>query len=139
GLGDTLEGEDGLVWLKRSTDLEVGPATGRFSEMLPNHGFEYYGIEISKKMARYAANRRNDRLGHVVQGDGEYLPFKPSSFENVLSVRSFHFLPDPDRFVRESFDALVPGGRLVASFEILVYLSTLLQALHIMPKPCPSR
>jgi len=143
GLGgkffDKLEKDHAISWLKRCSVLQMGTATGRFTEFLPAHGFEYYGIEISDKMARCAAHRAGTSEGNVLRGDGEYLPFKGSSFENVLSVRSFHFLPDPEKFVRESFDALMPGGRLVVSFEVLVYLSTLLQALRIMPMPFPSR
>jgi len=143
GLGgkffDLLEKNHVVAGLRKCSVLQVGTATGRFTEFLPLNGFDYYGVEISGKMAHHAANRSCNGMGQVLQGDGERLPFRPASFENVLSVRSFHFLPDPDRFARESFDVLLPGGRLVVSFEVLVYLSTLLQAFHIMPKPFPSR
>jgi len=142
GLGgeffDRLEKQHALSWLKRCSVLQIGTATGRFAEFLPTKGFDYFGIEISKNMALCAAGR-NTGKGEVIQGDGENLPFRELSFENVLSVRSFHFLPDPERFLKEAFSVLMPGGRLVISFEILVDLSILLQRMHLMPKPFPSR
>ena len=55
--------------------------------------------------------------GDVVQGDAEHLPFKPSVFDDVVSVRSFHFLPHPDVFLTDSNRVLKQAGRVTVSFE----------------------
>jgi len=147
GLGgelfDRLEKSHVLHWLKKRRVLQIGTATGRFTELLPHSGYEYYGIEIAQEMARFAKVRLgiqgSEVVAEVIQGDGESLPFDRSCFDDVLSVRSFHFLPRPRVFVREALRILVPGGRLVVSFEVLSRMALLLQNLGVMPRGTPTR
>jgi len=49
-------------------------------------------------MVRITKEKLNG-VGDVVQADAEDLPFKPSVFDDVVSVRSFHFLPHPEAFL----------------------------------------
>lgn len=138
-LFSNLEKEHAKTWLRKCSVLQIGTATGRFTEFLPAQGFEYCGVEISQSMAQCAAKRRADKEAHVIRGDGENLPFKPSFFENVLSVRSFHFIPAPNSFLQDAFRVLLPGGRLVISFEVLFRASSLFQKIRLLPKPLPKR
>src|SRR3989449_10961834 len=105
-----------LKMLKPGSVLHVGTATGRVSTYLASKGFDYVGLEISETMARISAAKLNGR-GSIVRGDAEHLPFKPGSFDNVVSVRSFHFIPNPDDFIRDAKRILKPAGLLVVSFE----------------------
>jgi len=105
-----------LKMLKPGSVLHVGTATGRVSTYLASKGFDYVGLEISETMARISAAKLNGR-GSIVRGDAEHLPFKPGSFDNVVSVRSFHFLPHPESFMRDANLILRQTGRLTVSFE----------------------
>ena len=62
--------------IKRKPVLEVGVGTGFFASKL---GFEY-GIDPSINMLRVARGRGIE----VVQGVGEYLPFRDNSFKTML-------------------------------------------------------
>jgi len=108
-----------LEMIKGDTVLHVGTATGRVSAYLVSSGFDYVGLEISDAMARITKDKLNG-AGDVVQGDAEHLPFKPAVFDNVVSVRSFHFLPHPEVFLDEANRVLKRTGRVTVSFEKIV-------------------
>src|SRR6266581_9661297 len=108
-----------LEMIKGDTVLHVGTATGRVSAYLVSSGFDYVGLEISGAMARITKDKLNG-AGDVVQGDAEHLPFKPAVFDNVVSVRSFHFLPHPEVFLDEANRVLKRTGRVTVSFEKIV-------------------
>ncbi len=135
---DKVEKIHALKWLKHCNVLHIGTATGRFAELLPEHGFSYYGIEISRRMA-HASKARTHGSTEIIRGDGECLPLSSSSFDNVLSVRSFHFLPEPDRFIREASRVLQPHGRLVVSFEMYNRIGRFLEIVRLLPRGKPSR
>ncbi len=67
-------------------------------------------------MVRITKEKLNG-AGDVVQADAEDLPFKPSVFDDVVSVRSFHFLPHPEAFLSEADRVLKLTGRVTVSFE----------------------
>src|SRR5439155_6102613 len=105
-----------LEMIKGDKVLHVGTATGRVSTYLVSSGFDYFGLELSKVMARITKEKL-DGAGDVVQADAEHLPFKPSVFDDVVSVRSFHFLPHPEIFLNEANRVLKRTGRVTVSFE----------------------
>src|SRR5205809_5642835 len=105
-----------LEMIKGSKVLHIGTATGRVSAYLVSSGFDYVGLELSGVMARITKEKLNG-TGEVVQGDAEYLPFKASAFDDVVSVRSFHFLPHPQVFLDEAHRVLKETGRVTVSFE----------------------
>lgn len=51
-----------------------------------------------------------------VQADEEFLPFKPESFDLVLSSLSMHWVNDLPSALRQAHDALKADGAFVASF-----------------------
>jgi len=85
--------------------LEVGVGTGRFASPL---GIKI-GIDPSFEMLKAAKKREVQ----VVQGEGESLPFKDSSFDIVLIVVSICFVRDPLQVLRECRRVLKKGGKLV--------------------------
>jgi len=127
-----------LGMLKRGTVLHIGTATGRVSEYLVVKGFDYVGLEISSVMAGITKAKLNAR-GSVVRGDGEHLPFRSASFDNVVSVRSFHFLPSPKQFLGDANEVLKPAGRLVVSFERRVYGRETLRKMMKLPDSAVKR
>lgn len=139
GLFDQLEKHHVLRWLNRCNVLQVGTATGRFAEFLPKHGCMFYGIEISPRMVHASKLRGPVEGSEIIRGDAERLPIGSSTFENVLSVRSFHFFPAARCFIREAHRVLQPGGGLIVSFEIYTHLGYLLEKLRILPSAKPTR
>lgn len=138
---DALEKDYATRFLIPGTVLHIGTATGRFAGHLSRLGFQYTGIEISDAMVRATKIRSvNEFLSaEVVHGDAENPPFRAGSFHNILSVRSFHFLPHPSLFLRKAYALLRPGGRAVVSFELFVRLRDLAHRLHLLPVPLPRR
>jgi len=96
-----------------------GNGHGRFVGHLSGLGFHYTGLEISDLMAEATKKRiyRDSIEADLIQADGENPPIRSSSFDDVLSVRSFHFLPQPDIFLKRAYEILRLRGRIIASFE----------------------
>jgi len=91
--------------------LDVGCGTGRLtSEIAARPGIVVVGLDRSAAMLTEA--RRGHRLPYV-QADGTALPFA-GSFDAVFSAATFHWIHDHDRLFVSLYDALKPGGRLVA-------------------------
>jgi len=111
-----VELKETLLMMKAGNVLHVGTATGRVSADLVSKGFDYVGLELSNVMARITKEKLSGSA-HLVQADAEHLPFKKNTFDNVVSVRSFHFMPDPGRFLRDANMVLKPSGRIIVSFE----------------------
>lgn len=94
--------------------LDCGCGTGAMIELLSQKypDKRYTGLDLSEKMIQVANRRKRDNMTFVV-GDCEEIPFQDESFEVVLCSMSFHHYPDPERFFRNVFRVLRPGGRLI--------------------------
>ncbi len=138
---DLLEKNYASQFLIPGSVLHVGTATGRFVSYLSKLGFQYTGLEISDLMVEATKTRISGEsaLADIIQADGENPPIRPSSFDNVLSVRSFHFLPQPEKFLKSAYEVLRPRGRVIASFELHTRLRHPAQFLRVLPEPLPSR
>ncbi len=95
--------------------LEVGTASGRFAASLINRGSEYTGIDLSQKMLR-ATKERTNHAASLVQMDACQLGFR-SYFDDVLCMRTFHFLPKPVEALQGMLAALKPSGECLVTFE----------------------
>jgi len=106
---------DGLRQATHGRVLDVGCGTGllaaRLGRELP--GTSVVGCDFSRGMLAQAS--RNARQASLVQGSAVALPFRPASFEAVVSTEAFHWFPDQDAALRELYRVLVPGGRLFVS------------------------
>jgi len=111
-----VELSETLRQMKPGRVLNVGTATGRVPNHLVSMKFDYVGLEISKVMAKITLERL-DGGGSIICADAENLPFKEDMFDNVVSVRSFHFFPNPEKFLVDAKRVLKPNGRLIVSFE----------------------
>ncbi len=93
--------------------LEIGTATGRFVGFSHQMGWDYTGLDISAQMLLLSRNNGTK----LVQGDGEELPIKSSTFDTVVCLHTFHFIPHPMRCVMESIRVLKERGLLILIFE----------------------
>lgn len=90
------------------TAVEIGIGSGKFAIPL---GIKF-GIEPSEKM-RNSAKRRGIE---AVDGVGENLPLKDSSFDLALMVTTLCFLDDVKKAFSEVYRILKPGGYFINGF-----------------------
>jgi ubiquinone/menaquinone biosynthesis C-methylase UbiE len=102
--------------------LEVGPGTGRFSDLLRRRCRSLVLLDLSRPMLE-ASRRHLQRQGAgrtsvgLVQGSLEDLPFLPASFDRVVALGVLPFVArDFSRVLGRLGTLLSPQGRLV--FEI---------------------
>jgi SAM-dependent methyltransferase len=53
---------------------------------------------------------------HFIAADANHLPFKDEVFEALLSIRVFHHMPDPARFMNEAARVLVKGAHAIIQY-----------------------
>jgi ubiquinone/menaquinone biosynthesis C-methylase UbiE len=88
--------------------LELGVGSGRFAVPL---GIRY-GIDPSLKLIEIAKTRGIE----IVQGEGEYLPYRAETFDYVLMMTVICFLENPPGVMQETFRVLLKGGYLILGF-----------------------
>ncbi len=94
------------------TVLDVASGLGETVRFLTEeYGCRAYGVDLSKKLARQAAEGNNGNA-QFVSGDAERLPFKDSSFRVVISECSLCLFPGFGDGLEEIHRVLAPGGRL---------------------------
>lgn len=94
--------------------LDIGCANGRSSLYWARNGSLVTGFDISVPLVQQAietahAEGLGDRVTFFV-ADGERLPLKSETFENVLTYGVLHHLPAPRVVTREIQRILVSGG-----------------------------
>jgi SAM-dependent methyltransferase len=98
--------------------LDVGCGSGRIAEFVLEAGAaDYVGVDFSEPMVEMARGRL-ERFGprvELILGDFLETPLG-GSFDVVLALGLFDYLPDPHRFSRRMFELCAPGGTLVGSF-----------------------
>ena len=98
--------------------LDVGCGSGRIGEFVLDAGASaYVGVDFAEPMVELA-RARLERFGEPVElitGDFLTVPLE-GSFDVVLALGLFDYLPDADRFVKRMFELCAPGGSIVGSF-----------------------
>jgi ubiquinone/menaquinone biosynthesis C-methylase UbiE len=94
--------------------LDVGAGTGFLSFLLEKEGHEITAVDFSEKMlesARAKGVAQNSGVSFV-RADAEALPFRPETFDAVVSRFLLWTLPDPHLALREWMRVLRPGGKI---------------------------
>jgi ubiquinone/menaquinone biosynthesis C-methylase UbiE len=89
------------------------------AEFLPAE--DIVGLDISEGMLL----RAKCRLGKIVHGDSQRLPFRDGTFDVVLCRALLHHLPDPRQGIAEMARVLKPGGEIIVSEPIKSVVSSL--------------
>ena len=111
--------------------LDVGCGTGRLTaEIASATGSFTVGLDRSAAMLAEAVEHAG-RVVAFVRGDGARLPFV-QAFDAVFSGATFHWIPDHDQLFGSIYDALRPGGRLVAQCGGGPNLRRLLDRAHAL-------
>jgi SAM-dependent methyltransferase len=100
--------------VKGSKCADIGSGTGRIVLMMVGAGAaSVTAIEPSKAFDVLVQNtaQARDRV-HCLNVTGEAIP--KDDFDLVLSIGVLHHIPDPKPVVKAAYDALRPGGRMLA-------------------------
>ena len=103
--------------------LDLGCGTGLLAKFLDN---TLTGVDISYNMLQYAVTKES-----VIQADMDFLPFRSSVFDAVLSFTALQNLPSVDYVFREVERVLKEGHPFI--FTVLrkeFHLSTIEKAEH---------
>jgi SAM-dependent methyltransferase len=98
--------------------LDVGCGSGRIGEFVLEAGASaYVGIDFAEPMialARSRLERFSDRAELILD---DFLQVRPEgSFDVVLALGLFDYLPEPHRYSRRMFELCSAGGCVVGSF-----------------------
>ncbi len=117
GRGDTRERLQAslnfpLAELDGKLVLDAGCGTGRFAEIVHQHGGEYVGMDYS-----FAIDAAYSNVGHLpgvhfVQADIFQPPFADDVFDLVMSLGVLHHTPAPRRAFASLPRVIKPGGQL---------------------------
>jgi ubiquinone/menaquinone biosynthesis C-methylase UbiE len=104
---------------KTVLDAACGP--GLTAARLADAGAEVVGVDGSRGMVKYAADRYGDRATFVEADLTDPLPFDDGRFDVVVSQFTLEFVPDLHDTVGEFGRVLAPGGTLVVSLNHPVF------------------
>lgn len=102
--------------------LDIGCGRAIDAIQLAERGGRCLGLEPSRKMINHAKKCIADNGGGVslIQGVGEYLPFKASSLDKVMCKGALDHFPYPAKAIEEMARVLKPQGKVIiaiANFE----------------------
>lgn len=123
-----------LRYLEGPRVLELGHGPGHLQVLLHTQGFQPFGLDASRWMARLALNRfRAQRMPHrLVLSRAQQLPFAGFTFDHLVATFPTEFILDPPT-LQEAYRVLKPGGSLViVPFAWHSGLSILEKTLHIL-------
>ena len=98
--------------------LDVGCGSGRIGEFVLDAGAAHYvGVDFSEPMIELARSRlaRFADKAELIQADFLRATLD-GSFDVVLALGLFDYLPEPHRFSRRMFELCAEGGCVVGSF-----------------------
>jgi SAM-dependent methyltransferase len=92
--------------------LDAGVGAGRFTEVLSRWGANVVGIDLS--YAVEATGRTFSQSSNVLicQADIACLPFRPGTFDYIISIGVLHHTPDTRRYFDYLPLLLKPGGEI---------------------------
>lgn len=106
-----LETQVDAAWCRGKRILDAGCGNGQLTEALAAFGADVTGLDYSSSV--YEAERRRKRPNaHFLQGDLQQTPFRPGTFDLVISNGVIHHTPDAHRCFGELARSVKANGRL---------------------------
>ncbi len=101
-----------LAWHGQGRLLDFGCGSGGFLELMSAHGWEVTGLDISEAAVQRVQNDLGlrARVGTLPHPDLE-----PEAFDVITMWHSLEHVHSPRDVLREAYQLLVPGGRLVVA------------------------
>src|SRR5215510_8722814 len=97
--------------------LDAGIGAGRFTDVMARWDANVVGIDLSYAVEAAQENFRHCENVLVAQADISNLPFKPETFDAIVSIGVLHHTPDTKGY----FQKLVPYLRHGGTIAIWVY------------------
>ena len=98
------------------------------ASMCSSQGARVAALDVYEPML-WKARDRYDSAFLAIQGSVETLPFRPSSFDLVISTDVIEHLVDPNAFLREARRVLRPGGHLMIASDNTLHFWVLVRWL----------
>lgn len=100
--------------LRQGSILDVGCGTGALTYLLKQNGYTVFGIDPSAGMLKVFRKRGGRRF---IQASSEALPFRPGSFDLVITIAALHHIRDKEA-VRQTLAEMVrvakpQGGKVL--------------------------
>lgn len=103
----------------RALDLACGSGYGTqlVARAAKKYAEEIIGADIDKETVKYASKNYNHQLIKFIQEDvlDPELPDKLGQFDTILSFETIEHVEDDNLFMRNMYNMLRPGGKLVLS------------------------
>jgi ubiquinone/menaquinone biosynthesis C-methylase UbiE len=96
--------------------LDIGAGTGRIGLPFVVAGNDYVGVDLSLGMLRQFVERARlcvYRSPHLVQSDGQHLPFRDAAFDAVMLIQVFGGLHGWRRVLTEVRRVVSPAGAVI--------------------------
>jgi ubiquinone/menaquinone biosynthesis C-methylase UbiE len=92
--------------------LEYGCGAAQWSVALAKNGASPIGLDLSERQLDYACKHINKEKTKIplIQADGEYTPFRSSSFDIIFCDHGVMSFTRPESAIREVARILRPGG-----------------------------
>ncbi|MEM2145430.1 MAG: phosphotransferase [Candidatus Jordarchaeaceae archaeon] len=109
--------------------LDIGAGSGRVSRKIESKTkSNVICIDIDRNAAlSLKARRQSNAKLQVIVADGQHLPFKDSSFDAVICIRTIKYFPNYFLGIAEISRVLKSQGRLIADFSSMFGYETLLR------------
>lgn len=96
--------------LKGKTVLDAGVGAGRFCDVMSRWGAQVVGIDLSFAVEASSHSFRDRDNVIVAQADIGKPPFRPESFDYIVSIGVLHHTPDTKSYFEALLPFLKPGG-----------------------------
>ncbi|EHB66898.1 MULTISPECIES: class I SAM-dependent methyltransferase [Paenibacillus] len=114
--------------------LDLGCGFGWFCRWAKEHGaISVVGIDVSAKMLARAKDETKDPQISYLRADLETIELERERYDLVYSSLAFHYIEDIERLLKQAYDSLKAGGRLVCSIEHPIYTAS--QGAGWIPHP----
>lgn len=92
--------------------LDAGVGAGRFADVMSRWGADVVGVDLSFAVEASYANFHNRPNVMIAQADIGKLPFRPGTFDLIVSIGVLHHTPDTETYFKALVPLLRPGGRI---------------------------
>lgn len=97
--------------------LEIAAGTGRFTELLSQHGANVVVVDVARKMLEQ--NRARTSAAEFVQGSATELPIQEEAVDACVTVNALNHIPNQWKVLDEVYRVLSPRGSFVANYPNL--------------------
>lgn len=97
--------------------IDIGGGYGRSYPVLKKDGRNIVFADFAMNLLEIAEKEIGENKDvYLVAANAYYMPFKSGTFDGGLSIRTFHHMSDPDKFMKECSRILSNGAHLMMEY-----------------------